>query len=548
MVVMSAIFVMFLVVSLTVTINLGEAVQNKIKAQNAVDAAALTGVIWQVRGNHFIQDLNNMVYYSDTAAFATLGMAAVCSACTGIPVVGQALNVAGAISLGLSVVCHFTSHCILIPFRDVAQCLFPVVCYVAAGEMAGANGASSVGGVGVYLDRLSREILQRVAENASDAVPGTGFDRVGMSSLSDFTGEANPFLRPDEGVLAGLADLPLHTVGIEATLRPEKDISAMLQKLPMTLHLQKRYCNGLAEAVIGTAGSAVDAGVGAVVNPVKNSLDTAPDPAEFLVGVDSISFLSPGAATPTHADSAFAGNVEYYVRETWRAEKDELTGEITEDVTEEATAVGDKMKKEIRVKTEELVDKLTEKAGKEFLGALDMVPPLKIGDVVVKSLLKVCVALPVSYPIARGYYTQVAPRVSGVLGMVESALSGKEPESDSTDGPIWNHPYYETVDGKGKAIQTSMHLLPITTWMVMLRDEAGQRQRTAIWERMGGLGVPTGGTPAYGELGVMALASAQACIQPVVMLRPAGLSGSVQLTPVKLFDEEPNMLDYGICH
>lgn len=48
----------FLMLFLAVTIGIGQTVNARIKMQNAVDAAALSGAIWQARGLNVISDLN----------------------------------------------------------------------------------------------------------------------------------------------------------------------------------------------------------------------------------------------------------------------------------------------------------------------------------------------------------------------------------------------------------------------------------------------------------------------------------------------------------
>lgn len=48
----------FLVLFLSITIGVGQTVNARMKIQNAVDAAALSGAIWQARGLNIISDLN----------------------------------------------------------------------------------------------------------------------------------------------------------------------------------------------------------------------------------------------------------------------------------------------------------------------------------------------------------------------------------------------------------------------------------------------------------------------------------------------------------
>ncbi len=144
MLMIGAIFVFILVVLLTVTVNLGYVTHQKIQAQNASDAAAMSAAIWQIRGLSMIQSLNNAVVYSDGAAFAGLMIAIACNKSAHFDPTGLSYGV-GNVALGITFGAHAISQFVLVPFRDIyADNIGPSICYISASEMARANNATPV--------------------------------------------------------------------------------------------------------------------------------------------------------------------------------------------------------------------------------------------------------------------------------------------------------------------------------------------------------------------------------------------------------------------
>ena len=483
--VMSAILIMLLVFSLAVTVNLAEVVHNKIKAQNAADAAAMTGAIWQVRGCHFVQDLNNLVYYSDTAAFACLGIAAACSLSTAAPIAGQIANLVGNVSLGLCIACHATSQFVLMPFRDAAQFLFPLVCYLAASEMAARNAATPVLGAVRFTDRLLRELAQRLGEGP----PGGNL----LGRLEDLAGTN----AAGTTVFRALEAVPVHAFGLEA-----------------------RFSEGLG-GLLSLGGVRDDVGK---LDPTKG-----------------------GGGRDTEWRLPDLRTVSLHLKKTDWSDK------ASEAATAPAKWTGFQQKG---------ADTFEQSGAGDAVGHLAdtmlTVPPLKIADVHLDALLTFCAALPMCH-VAQRYFDIVKhmPVLDLQLG------SNGKPKFTKDLGSKWNHGWYESE----RDDETQLTALCVTTWIAMVQEgDEKYDERTSIWRAMGGLGVPVDApesvelynpdteeyekrdVPPFGELGCMALASSQAFVDPVAMFRPTGARGWVQLVPVKVFEDKPDMLDYGICH
>jgi len=153
---------MVLVIMLTVVVNVAHVTYEKIQAQNAADAAALTGGVWQIRGMAFIQSLNNLVYVSDMLASFGLnvGVAGSVASATGVgATLGQPIGNAGL------VVCmgaHGFSQFALVPLRDIMCAAWPVVSAVGASEMANRNQARPIiGTLGNMAKGLALESMAR---------------------------------------------------------------------------------------------------------------------------------------------------------------------------------------------------------------------------------------------------------------------------------------------------------------------------------------------------------------------------------------------------
>jgi len=159
--VISALFVTVLIALLTVTLNLSTVTYGKIRAQNAADAAAMTGGTWQIRGLNFVQNMNNIIYALDVVADISLTGAVACNAVAWNPI-GLA---AGNILLTLSVGSHGVAQYIFKPFRYVSlEYLIPVISYISGSQMAAANGATTLCGIGPIAGRLLNEVVERFTD------------------------------------------------------------------------------------------------------------------------------------------------------------------------------------------------------------------------------------------------------------------------------------------------------------------------------------------------------------------------------------------------
>ena len=145
--------VMFFVCGmLTMTWNTYTLSREKMRLQDAVDAAALEHATWQARGMNSLQNLNEEGY--DTLSTAISGyvvsgvLVVIAQSVTGIPIIGPILNVA---LIGASVVacaaCTWMCEVVL-AFIKVAQRFYRygtcVLAYLAAQEVAAYNGAAGL--------------------------------------------------------------------------------------------------------------------------------------------------------------------------------------------------------------------------------------------------------------------------------------------------------------------------------------------------------------------------------------------------------------------
>lgn len=145
--------VMFFVCGmLTMTWNTYTLSREKMRVQDAVDAAALEHATWQARGMNCLQNLNEEGY--DTLSTAISGyvisgvLVTIAQSVTGIPIIGPILNVA---LVGASVIacaaCTWMCEVVL-TFIKVAQKFYQygtcVLAYLAAQEVAAYNGATGL--------------------------------------------------------------------------------------------------------------------------------------------------------------------------------------------------------------------------------------------------------------------------------------------------------------------------------------------------------------------------------------------------------------------
>ena len=145
--------VMFFVCGmLTMTWNTYTLSREKMRVQDAVDAAALEHATWQARGMNCLQNLNEEGY--DALATAISGytisgvLVSIAQAVTAIPIIGPILN--GAL-IGASVITCAASTwtCeVVLTFVKVAQKFYQygtcVLGYLAAQEVASYNGATGL--------------------------------------------------------------------------------------------------------------------------------------------------------------------------------------------------------------------------------------------------------------------------------------------------------------------------------------------------------------------------------------------------------------------
>ncbi len=207
--VIGAIFVMVLVIVLTVVINLAHITHEKIQAQNAADAAALTAGVWQVRGLSFIQNLNNMVYISDMLASFGLNVGVAGSAATvtvvGAPF-GQPIGNAGLL---VCMGAHGFSQFILVPLRDGMNKAWPIISALGGSEMAKRNQA--------------RPIIASVSDLVAGLASEAGMRWTGLN-IGEKTDDWNPLNKVDDWLWGIIEKLPVYSLGLELNLPPSEVI------------------------------------------------------------------------------------------------------------------------------------------------------------------------------------------------------------------------------------------------------------------------------------------------------------------------------------
>lgn len=224
LIVMAAVFLLILVMALAVPVQLSLAVRQKIQAQNAADAAAITGAIWQLRGLNVLQGMNDLMYLLDSLALAGLVAGAILGPCTGVPIAGAAAIVAGNIALGAATGSHFAAQCVVLPLRDVVAHGWSLMCYVGASETARENEASPMlGATASYLVGLAAQGVQN--QLVANKLPGVG-------EITQMVGSKDPskgnFL---SNLGAAIASFPVYAMGFEMNLK-EASGEMTLESLP----------------------------------------------------------------------------------------------------------------------------------------------------------------------------------------------------------------------------------------------------------------------------------------------------------------------------
>jgi len=164
---LSALMVLALIMIITIPVNLAMVTHQKMQAQNAVDAAAMSGAVWQTRGMAFTQTMNDIIWTMDCAADLLLTGAVICNPLVATPASPAAL-IAGNVCLFGATGLHAAVEFGMIPFRAIGvEILFPVICVLSGSEIAHENGATSIQDLGRFSSALAGEIGQRWAGDPS---------------------------------------------------------------------------------------------------------------------------------------------------------------------------------------------------------------------------------------------------------------------------------------------------------------------------------------------------------------------------------------------
>jgi hypothetical protein len=431
MILLAAVFLFILVMALAVPIRLSVSVRQKIQAQNAVDAAAITGGIWQLRGLNVVQGMNDLMFLMDSLALTGLTAGAILGPCTAIPLVGQSFVLAaGNIALAVGTVSHFGAQFVISPLRDIVAHGWSVLCYIGASESAKANEASKIFEaspefLGGLIGQLDKQFL-----------PTAGIPGLGSGAFDEAVPE----------------DMPEHDGGfMAAMLKLIKELDIYALGFEMNL-------------------------------PANDS----------------------------------GGNLDYMT---------DIVGSM---------ANGDGMRL--------MWLHVERKTGADH-------PPLKIDRALLKNMLLLAKPLVPMSVAAHVYFAKagwVQVGLDRVFTPINCAFLGdkcKKKEVENNGLYLWDHAWYESVVEEGK----NLAVLPTVTWIALVRPG---RLSFSGWNKMGGLGVPSGiGSSNYGELGAMAMASANLAVDPVRQVRFGGVDGFVALVPVKITDnDDQNSFIFGICH
>ena len=102
-----AIFIFFALGMLTMIWNTTQLSKEKMRLQNAADAAALAHAVWQARGMNAVQNINDEMYESLNIACKLRTVAQVSEAAAQILDIAAAIPVVGMIAKGLAYAAHF---------------------------------------------------------------------------------------------------------------------------------------------------------------------------------------------------------------------------------------------------------------------------------------------------------------------------------------------------------------------------------------------------------------------------------------------------------
>jgi len=519
--------VLLLVLMLTVVTNLSFTVYEKMEAQNAADAAALTAGTWQVRGLHFVQEMNNLVYTLDAAGQACLAIAGICGAASASPA-APVTEVVGNIAIVGFIGASGLSHFGICPIRWVAQAGFPVIGYLGASQMAKANGATSILRTGKFLERLGCEFVDmKVRKILSDTIgdEGLGNEAVGAvdNELDDIVkrlgateneqpsgDDRHPFFAE---VFAAVCD-NLCTVGLECSLSPGLfDWDDLTARIPQT---------------IADSASAKQAAVD-LASDLRGKLEAIIQDSSIRLATLHLKW-EPSDEDQDNADISDADVSD--------------SDSIEEFIKDPSGTAKSKVKKYVQDKAKDVVKRVSEELS---FGDFPLCLDAKTGDAF-KTMAK-----PLLFSVALDGWLKLlkfsAPtKISGVW-----LANGDD---------YWNHGWYVTEDDSqdgdqsalsgttvGELVEPSYTTLPTSTWLTMAGvEDPVYRKQTSAWSKMHGLGVHDYCAGEYLGLGSMALASVQVKTDRVVKFRVTGTHGWVRLVPVAIVSNEVDSLSLGICH
>jgi len=151
------------------TLNTSTMLYNRIRTQNAVDAAADAYALWQARGSNMAQSLNDLHF--DINEGATIAAYVACGiriaggvACVlqfapivgpGFKVACEAACIATKITLTIIEIAQAVASTLILGIQTGLNYVFPLIGFDAANSIAEANGASPVlAGMGDFIENL----------------------------------------------------------------------------------------------------------------------------------------------------------------------------------------------------------------------------------------------------------------------------------------------------------------------------------------------------------------------------------------------------------
>jgi hypothetical protein len=484
----SAVFVAALVMVLTVVINLAHVTHEKIKAQNAADAAALAGGVWQVRGLAFIQGMNNLVYMSDMLASFGLNVGVAGALCSGTGI-GHAIGEGGLL---VCMGAHGFSQFVLVPLRDLMNGAWPAVSAMGGSSMAHANGARSV--ITSFDDMLKGLVRESVERKSGMSVDMSQFDN-------------NPLAKAGNWVWELIRQLDFYAVGVEVDVSPETvealgGISYFIQAME---EQQLQWDEALASGA-ALAGKGLEFPNVGLVNLHLERKDVGPTDWPLAIP-DSIidaqlkfcshlamchvakGYFTLSAKTQSAVDGTYNAMQK---AAKWVAHPQQT---LTESVQDEAT------KEAKNYAQNEVKDAIKSTLSKEAQKNLD-------------DLIK-------DYSSIKTTFTKCT---------------------------YWKHPFYQAAEGLEESANGRRVILPPSTWFAGSGvSKSAYADRTRLWKNiLRGLGVPDG-RGGYGQLGSLAFSSIQIQADKVGM-HPKSIRGWVNLVPVHFVKGAKNSTALGICH